>query len=105
MQQHNAANLQQQITICYVNNVPTLVDTSEPRSRRAPSGLAAPSSRLPFVPSVISALRPNGRSGSVMSRQPVLDPAGGANSRNTVPTGSSNIGKLQVPPNATQTGT
>ena len=87
-----------------MNNVPTLVDAFEPRSRRTPGDLAAPSSRLPFVPSITSALRLNGHRGSVMSRQPVLDPAGDAISRNAVPTGSSNIRELKVPPNATQTG-
>ena len=65
MQQNNTANPQQQVTIHYVNNVPTLVDTSEPRSRRAPGGLAVSNSRHPHGRSITSALalRPNGYRG------------------------------------------
>ena len=104
MQQHNAANPQQQVTIRSVNNVPLLVDTSEPRSRKAPGGFAASSLRFSRAPPATSASRSNSHRGSFTLRQPVLDPAGGAISRNTVPTCSPNTVESQVPPNATQTG-
>lgn len=96
MQQHNVAIPQQQITIRFLKNVPTLVDTTEPHPHWPPSGLAASSSRHRPVPGVApastSAIISNGHTpGLSMSRQPVHGPASGAISRYIAPAGSSKI--------------
>ena len=55
MQQHNAVNPQQQVTIRYIKIVSTLMDTTEPRPHRPPCGPDASSSRHHPVPGVSSA--------------------------------------------------